>query len=91
MKISGKEKTILALRLTNTRCLMGLIMMFRLLKIRFGIRFPAIAHLQKAPITASSENEHVSQFSVYRLKHCYLFQTKRFKGAGVSCASKHLR
>ena len=49
-------------------------MMFWLLKIRFCIRFSAIAHLQKAPITASSEHVLVSQSSVYRLKQFHLKQ-----------------
>ena len=66
------EKKVL--RLTTTWCLMGSILMFWLLKKRFCIRFSAIAHLQKAPITASSEHVPVSQSSVYRLKQFHLKQ-----------------
>ena len=67
---------------------MGSIMMFRLLSDKFTfmelenaekniwIRFSAIAHLQKAPITASSEIVPASQSSTYRRKYYHLFKQK---------------
>ena len=38
------------------------------------IRFSAIAHLMKAPITGSSENVSDSQSSFYRRKYYHVFK-----------------
>ena len=38
------------------------------------IRFSGIAHLKKAPITTSPENETDSQSSAYRQKYIHLFK-----------------
>ena len=48
-------------------------------KICLRIRFSAIAHLQKAHITASSENVPGSRCSAYGRKYYYFGRIKRFK------------
>ena len=47
--------------------------------IRWRIRFSAIAHLQKAPITAIWENLPVSRCSAHGRKYYYFCQMKYFK------------
>ena len=42
--------------------------------ICWRIRFSAFAHLQKAPIRASSENVPDSKYSINRQKYYYLFK-----------------
>ena len=67
-------------------------MMFWLLNNKFTFQelendeknmwFSAIAHLQKAPITASSENVANSGSSAYRQKYYYLFKHQSKKSCG---------
>ena len=48
------------------------------------ICLPAIAHLQKAPITACSENVPDSQSSAYRRKCYHLFKENVLKKLHIS-------
>ena len=91
MENTGQGKNNPCFKVDQHSVLNGLNHDVSAVKGTFSYSFSSIAPLQKVPITASSENDHVSHSSVYRLKHCYLFQTKLFKEAGVSCACKHLR
>ena len=67
MENIGQGKNNPCFKVDQHSVLIGLNHDVSAVKGTFPYSYPPIPHLQKAPITASSENDHVSHSSVYRL------------------------